>query len=338
MADVEHAHSQTNVHAAFRKLTGGMEKGTFRHRVAHYIESPAVEILVLLLVIADVVLVSIEAGIDHHVFCVNGYRIPGVTQREVLEPWDDHAEEAHFLQVGPPSWNDPFAGPLLRGGSRAHYIGPGQSFLEQYSPHNHDDRTVKLIADVPAEHHHGHEKPHDDGHGHEHHEDHAYHHDNEHAHGHPLGPPGALVCEDRYGIEAHNITHQCHIWSIVILSIFVIELSIKLAVNPKEFCGNPFHVLDFVIVVLSLIVDTFVMWYIAENAETLRNKKDEVEMIIVLLIICRIWRVVRIVHGIFEVAHEQHEHQAELKHEMAELEEKNKELEKELEGLKKGKK
>eukprot|EP00747_Dinoflagellata_sp_TGD_P163267 gnl/TRDRNA2_/TRDRNA2_181759_c0_seq1.p1 gnl/TRDRNA2_/TRDRNA2_181759_c0~~gnl/TRDRNA2_/TRDRNA2_181759_c0_seq1.p1 ORF type:complete len:319 (-),score=56.94 gnl/TRDRNA2_/TRDRNA2_181759_c0_seq1:267-1223(-) len=311
---VEVERSAPEVHAAFRKLVGGMEKGTFRHTMAHYIESPAVEILVLVLVICDVVLVSIEASIDHHVVCVNGYQIRGIPRSEVLEPYHGVAEEAHLLQVGPPSWNDPaeLAGQLRGRSSHAHHMRPALSLLEYSEQRAHEE---------------------DHGHGHDHGHGDGGEAEEGTIEGHPLGPPGALVCEDRYGHEAHHIVHHCHIWSIAILCIFVVELSIKLAANPPEFCGNPFHVLDFVIVVLSLVVDTFVMWYIHEHAEQMRDKTADVETIMVLLICCRIWRVVRIVHGIFEITHSHHEHTEELKRHVEELEEKNKDLERQITGL-----
>eukprot|EP00747_Dinoflagellata_sp_TGD_P027194 gnl/TRDRNA2_/TRDRNA2_132456_c1_seq1.p1 gnl/TRDRNA2_/TRDRNA2_132456_c1~~gnl/TRDRNA2_/TRDRNA2_132456_c1_seq1.p1 ORF type:complete len:376 (-),score=73.76 gnl/TRDRNA2_/TRDRNA2_132456_c1_seq1:97-1224(-) len=353
---------QPGVYMAFRKLDVGLIKGTCRQRATQFAESPWIELIVVLLVIADVVLVSIEAGVDHHALCIHGYRLRGITQSTVLSPYKGIAEEANLLQVRQPDWEDPIAPDFIapasfRGRVPSSYLGVGHgrmSLISDAPPHQqgvaaqkHSDLPENSAEHPEDEHHDGghdhEEKPHDHGHSAggdhaEHHSDEEHEHHSDEHHGHALGPAGSLVCEDRYGHEATHLAHQLHMWSIAILCFFVIELSIKLALNPKEFCTNAWHVLDLVVVVLSLIIDVFVMWYIAENAETLRNKKDEVEMIIVLLIICRIWRVVRIVHGIFEVAHEQHEHQAELKHEMAELEEKNKELEKELEGLKKGKK
>eukprot|EP00747_Dinoflagellata_sp_TGD_P206603 gnl/TRDRNA2_/TRDRNA2_80294_c0_seq1.p1 gnl/TRDRNA2_/TRDRNA2_80294_c0~~gnl/TRDRNA2_/TRDRNA2_80294_c0_seq1.p1 ORF type:complete len:416 (-),score=64.97 gnl/TRDRNA2_/TRDRNA2_80294_c0_seq1:223-1470(-) len=367
----------SQVFAAFRKLDAGLKKGSWRHKMTVFMESSIVEVIVLILVIVDIILVCIEAGIDHHVFCVDGHHLPGITQTTVLAPYKDIAEEANLLQVGPPDWNDPLylspphfdAALSLRGRVTSLSIGPGPNFVSDKLSAKGGHDPLALLAAPPdneikakprglrtahkiAKHQAENPKEEDDiivepeprnKHGHakgwEHHSDHGHdehggHHGDEHHGGHPLGPPGALVCEDRYGHEATHIVHQCHIWSIVILCIFVVELSIKLALNPKEFCGNPFHVLDLIVVVLSLVVDTVVMWYISENFDTMKDNQAEIEVITALLIICRVWRVVRIVHGIFEITHNQAHKQEHIEHEIEELEEKNRQLEEELAALK----
>lgn len=98
---------------------------------------------------------------------------------------------------------------------------------------------------------------------------------------------GALICEDRGGPVSHSIAHNAHLASICILAVFFFELCLKLMVDPEEFCHSWMHIFDFFIVTISLFMDTVMHRYFQE--------------VVAVLIIMRMWRVVRIAHGFIEL-------------------------------------
>jgi hypothetical protein len=123
------------------------------------------------------------------------------------------------------------------------------------------------------------------------------------AHGAVVYPP-VLVCDGLNGHHTHHVGHFCHFWSVAILAIFLIEICLKIWAMPG-WLGDPMHKLDFAVVSLSLFVDVVVMWYLAEQeTETGHQEREAAEIVALLLIICRFWRVVRIVHGFYEISNE----------------------------------
>lgn len=129
-------------------------------------------------------------------------------------------------------------------------------------------------------------------------------------------PPSALVCDSRHGPKAHHIAHTAHKFSIYILVIFTLELFLKIYVNPRHFFGNCWEVLDLVVVLVSLALDTVVEGYFEEVVE--------------VLICCRLWRVVRIVHGFIEIESSDAEYINELKEELERTKERCEALEKKV--------
>jgi len=109
-----------------------------------------------------------------------------------------------------------------------------------------------------------------------------------------------LVCESPHGHHAHHLTHTCHTLSIVILCIFMVELLLKIWIHGKEFFRSAFEVLDLVIVTLSLVCD-LVIARMAESGGEGENGIVAVETANILLIVMRCWRIVRIVHGFYEI-------------------------------------
>lgn len=93
--------------------------------------------------------------------------------------------------------------------------------------------------------------------------------------------------------------------------IFLVEICLKIWAMPG-WLADPMHKLDFAVVSLSLFVDVVVMWYLDEQSETGHKEREAAEIVALLLIICRFWRVVRIIHGFYEISHH-HEH---IKHQM----------------------
>jgi hypothetical protein len=125
----------------------------------------------------------------------------------------------------------------------------------------------------------------------------------------------ALVCEDRHGHHSHHMAHTCHFWSVAILSFFMLELLVKIWISPSAFFHNFFHVLDLIVVSVSLFIDTImvqvVMFFWGESSEGL-------DIVAILLLTSRLWRIARIIHGIFEVVLAQKEEMDELEHEIME--------------------
>jgi len=113
----------------------------------------------------------------------------------------------------------------------------------------------------------------------------------------PAGHHKVLVCETPEGHHAHHVLHACHVISITILCIFMIELLLKIWVHGEEFFQSSFEVMDLVVVSLSLFCDL----YIAHLLESQRDSQFPAEALEILLITMRLWRVVRIVHGVYEI-------------------------------------
>jgi len=88
----------------------------------------------------------------------------------------------------------------------------------------------------------------------------------------------------------HGI-HVAHIvlfsMSVAILIIFMLELNMTLIAMGKKFFQNFFLVFDYVVVALSLVLE-FVFWFGQESVAGIAE----------LLILFRLWRFVRVGHGI----------------------------------------
>mmetsp|Transcript_33262 Transcript_33262/g.54909 ORF Transcript_33262/g.54909 Transcript_33262/m.54909 type:complete len:307 (+) Transcript_33262:85-1005(+) len=112
---------------------------------------------------------------------------------------------------------------------------------------------------------------------------------------------------DSHKYPAVHTTHvTLRVTTVVILSIFMIELSILIAAcGPRKFFSNFFYVLDLFVVSVSLTLEIVF----------LTLDESQVELIVGLLILARLWRFVRIGHGIFATTHElaskEHEHHKE---------------------------
>jgi len=113
-----------------------------------------------------------------------------------------------------------------------------------------------------------------------------------------------LVCDSPEGQHAEHITHICHLLSIAILCIFMVELILKIWVHCKEFFRSAFEVLDLVIVSLSLICDLWISKLVESGGEEEGSGNlAAAETASALLIILRFWRIVRIIHGFYEIEH-----------------------------------
>lgn len=129
--------------------------------------------------------------------------------------------------------------------------------------------------------------------------------------GHQSGAdePDVLICEGPQGHTVHHVVHTCHSWSVAILCVFAAELLLKIWVIPG-FLQDPFHKLDCAVVFLSLLLDTVVMWLIDQmkKDQAARDKsRREIDLVAALLLLSRAWRVVRIVHGLYEFGNKESE-------------------------------
>jgi len=346
------AASVTSNHNLVARLHHGTEEGSAKRKVGKFLESTWVEIMIVVLVLCDIVLLGIEHGIDHHLLCIEGEVAP-LAPHPLVKLANAHADEhGSLLQTlaAPPYGVGPYADFLRAGdvapplGSRR--TGQGRGSMELDTPpdallaesgslsplslleegEKGAQSLMGLLVKIHPEHDHPkhrHNEHGDEEHGHEEHR-HVEHSDEEHGHaGHDDGAHGhhhvnkALVCETRDGPNAHHLYHTCHTLSIIVLVIFLVEILAKIWVNAPEFFHNPFEVLDLVVVVLSLIVDVIILPWMQQNAS---NHQGEAEDFIFVLMICRLWRVVRIFHGLFEVVHHQVEEVHELTARITELE------------------
>lgn len=139
----------------------------------------------------------------------------------------------------------------------------------------------------------------------------------------PKGDEAEMVrmCEPREGHYSHQLEHSAHMLSVGLLAIMLIEILLKLWVHPGEFLRNPLEVLDLFIVSVSLFVDAILIPLISNPLN-----KAHAEIILAILLICRIWRIARILHGIVQVVTIQREHSQKLQARIKVLEKKEGEL------------
>ncbi|CAB9504554.1 expressed unknown protein [Seminavis robusta] len=120
-------------------------------------------------------------------------------------------------------------------------------------------------------------------------------------------------CDGHKWYMVHTIEEVLFVFTITILSIFFIELIIIMIVLQKAFFKQLFYVLDFVIVSVSLALEIALAVLHADILATLAG----------LLILARVWRFVRIGHGLIELTAEfQAQDKEALLHYAEELEEK----------------
>lgn len=92
--------------------------------------------------------------------------------------------------------------------------------------------------------------------------------------------------------------HTAHIvlfsFSISILTLFELELIVLIIVLGPIFFRNPLYILDLVVVTASIALE-ICLFYITANAI--------INEVLAVLIVCRLWRLVRIAHGLVSSMH-----------------------------------
>lgn len=128
-------------------------------------------------------------------------------------------------------------------------------------------------------------------------------------------------CEAECIEQPHGVhrAHEALFWmSICILIIFELELAALFAAIRQLFFRNVLYVFDFVVVTVALVLETVLRAELAQEAGG-------------LLIFVRLWRLLRVGHGIFTDVHEiDHTKLEKLRDEHKELIKENDELRKQI--------
>lgn len=260
-------------------------KDTLKHKVHKYLESSTVEVTIILLIVIDVLLLSTEAFIDQHWLCLNG-RVASGVNIETLKAMDTKPDSSLFFPpVG--SHSTPSSG--SHDSEEHQYQRRHESASHQRSSATRSHSEIRTKPDygpisVPI----SRLLVHPDGHVIE----------------------EVLVCETKVYVTAHSIAHTCHILSICILAIFMVELCTKIWLDPQEFFSSRLEVGDFVIVSVSLVVDILLLLVAG----------DGYAWIPLLLVFCRLWRIVRATHAVAEIVHIELGKREELDRRLADIE------------------
>ena len=112
---------------------------------------------------------------------------------------------------------------------------------------------------------------------------------------------GAAGCDEHKWHGAHSLHKALGAISLIILIGFAVELFGLLAAMGKHFFRNPLYTLDFFVVGIAIVVDVIIL-----------SKDSAPEAgLVELIIIARVWRFVRIIHGIYATTHETDLHELE---------------------------
>lgn len=121
-------------------------------------------------------------------------------------------------------------------------------------------------------------------------------------------------CDEHKWATIHTVEEVLFALTLTILSLFMIELTLSMiALTPQIFFRQFFFLLDFVIVSISLSLEIFFHF----------KKDDLYQTLVGILVLIRIWRFIRIGHGIVEltneVAHKEYEHLLEYTEDLRDL-------------------
>lgn len=121
-------------------------------------------------------------------------------------------------------------------------------------------------------------------------------------------------CDEHKWTTIHTVETVLFALTLTILSVFMIELTASMiALRPQIFFRQFFFLLDFVIVSVSLILEIYFHFY----------GDDLYQSAVGILVLIRIWRFIRIGHGIVEltneVAHKEYESLLEYTEDMRDL-------------------
>lgn len=113
----------------------------------------------------------------------------------------------------------------------------------------------------------------------------------------PLIDTGHEVGCDEHKFSGAHVAHDALFWTtVVILVAFEVELLLLMyLLGPVKFVHHCMYVLDLIIVTVSLVFE-LVLYFIGQDSAA--------ALLPELLIIFRVWRFVRIGHGLVASAHE----------------------------------
>lgn len=112
---------------------------------------------------------------------------------------------------------------------------------------------------------------------------------------HGLAEFAEASCDEHKWHVVHGVETGIFALTIFILSLFFLELNgMMIALGPNCFFRQFFYLVDYIVVTISLVLE--VLFY---------AKSDDIyQSFVGMLVLVRIWRFVRIGHGIIEVTHE----------------------------------
>lgn len=103
------------------------------------------------------------------------------------------------------------------------------------------------------------------------------------------------TCDDHKWSTVHNAEHGIFILTMIILSLFFLQLCIEIiALKPKVFFRQFFYALDFFIITMSIVLEAVFHALKSDISQSAGG----------LLIIVRLWRFLRIGHGISDLTAE----------------------------------
>jgi hypothetical protein len=103
------------------------------------------------------------------------------------------------------------------------------------------------------------------------------------------------TCDSHKWETVHTVELVLFSFTVVILSIFLIELNLEMvALRPSIFFRQFFYALDYLIITVSLVMELGLYF----------TEEETLAAFVGLLVFTRIWRFVRIGHGIIEVTSE----------------------------------
>jgi hypothetical protein len=266
-----------------------VEPSSIKELVGAFLSNWKFEVFIVTLVLLDLIFTVIECGLDYHVFCVTP-ELVHVGRDEIRSLDRKGAEAAAFF-----------------GEDMSHN---NSSFLDLWDPRQNEivRQTVRGAAMLQVSKStqyafdlHRSNQPHGGGNGAS---------DEGEAGASHAAHESTLTCEGLHGERTLRLEHACHVASVTILLIFLVELAAKAWVNLEHFVGSKLHLVDLVVVAISFLVD--VTWPIirSRNAELGELQADVMK---VPLLLIRLWRVVRICHGSSEMVNHGLEYVQELK-------------------------
>lgn len=117
--------------------------------------------------------------------------------------------------------------------------------------------------------------------------------------------PEVLVCAGPGDHHVEHLEHICHWGSVSVLLIFLLEILLKMWSIPDWF-ALPLHKLDLFVVVMSLLFDTVVQWTVEafmtrHGGQASSAVKADIDIVVIMLLLARFWRVARIVYAFVEI-------------------------------------
>lgn len=286
------------------------EKSPLKRKVALVVSNWRMEVLIIVLVVLDLVIIGLECALENNVWCIDGHLQPPTEASKAhhLHLWDKALEEIDY----DPKSSKPVVGSDFKAAHAR--VAPNSSWTATLDAHGASMLQRSAKQDAPSVAYVLHEKnedPHDRSakkkrwnspkrhkkHGTEQHS----------AHGSGI----ALICDGPGSHSRHIRAHNLHQWSIAILTIFLIELLAKAWSGWEHFINSKLHVLDLTVVAVSLAVDlslSSLQEAVNQHATRMELGADILNFVLVAF---RLWRVLRVMHGMFNAVHHVYEHEKE---------------------------